>query len=41
MGVYSGPANAWSNFTNQNRIDASTKVIIQNGKSYASVTHHL
>ena len=31
MGVFSGPANAWSNFTDQNRIDASTKVIIQDG----------
>ena len=31
MGVYAGPANAWSNSTNQNRIDASTKVIIQDG----------
>ena len=31
MGVYAGPANAWSNFTDQNRIDASTKVVIQDG----------
>ena len=30
MGVYSGPANAWSNSTSQNRIDASTKVVVQN-----------
>jgi len=31
MGVYAGPANAWSNFTDSNRIDASTKVVIQDG----------
>ena len=31
MGVFSGPANAWSNSTDQNRIDASTKVIVQDG----------
>jgi hypothetical protein len=31
MGVFSGPANAWSGFTDQNRIDASTKVTIQDG----------
>jgi hypothetical protein len=31
MGAYAGPANAWSNFTNQNRIDASTKVVVQSG----------
>jgi hypothetical protein len=29
MGVYAGPANAWSNFTDANRIDASTKVVVQ------------
>ena len=31
MGVFAGPANAWSNFTNQNRLDASTKVLVQSG----------
>ena len=31
MGVYAGPANAWSNFTDENRIDASTKVVVQDG----------
>jgi hypothetical protein len=31
VGVYGGPANAWSNFTNQNRLDASTKVVVQSG----------
>ena len=31
MGVYAGPANAWSNFTNQNRLDASTKLVNQSG----------
>ena len=31
MGVYAGPANAWSNFTDSNRIDASTKVVVQSG----------
>ena len=31
MGVYAGPSNAWSNSTDSNRIDASTKVIVQSG----------
>ena len=31
MGVYGGPANSWSNITNSNRIDASTKVLEQSG----------
>lgn len=31
MGVYAGPSNAWSNYTNQNRLDSSTKVVIQSG----------
>jgi len=31
VGVYAGPANAWSNFTNQNRFDASTKLVNQSG----------
>jgi len=31
MGAYAGPANAWSNFTNQNRLDASTKLVNQSG----------
>ena len=31
MGVFSGPSNAWSNYTDQNRIDASTKVVVQDG----------
>ena len=31
MGVFAGPANAWSNFTNQNRLDASTKLVNQSG----------
>ena len=31
MGAYAGPANAWSNFTNQNRFDASTKLVNQSG----------
>ena len=31
MGAHSGPANAWSNITDSNRIDASTKVVVQSG----------
>ena len=31
MGIYAGPANAWSNRTGSNRIDASTKVVVQSG----------
>jgi hypothetical protein len=31
MGAYAGPANAWSNRTDSNRIDASTKVVVQSG----------
>ena len=31
MGVYAGPSNAWSNSTNQNKLDASTKVVVQSG----------
>jgi hypothetical protein len=31
MGVYAGPANAWSNRTDSNRIDAATKVLVQSG----------
>ena len=31
MGVYAGPANAWSNFRDSNRIDASTKLAVQSG----------
>ncbi len=31
MGVFAGPANAWSNQTDSNRIDASTKAVVQSG----------
>ena len=31
MGIYAGPANAWSNFRDSNRIDASTKLAVQSG----------
>ena len=31
MGVFAGPSNAWSNRTNANRLDASTKVVVQSG----------
>jgi hypothetical protein len=31
LGVYGGPSNAWSNRTDANRLDASTKVVVQSG----------
>ena len=31
MGVFAGPSNAWSNRTDANRLDASTKVVVQSG----------
>ena len=31
MGVYAGPANEFSNRTDRNRIDASTKLVVQSG----------
>jgi hypothetical protein len=31
VGCYGGPSNAWSNRTNANRLDASTKVVVQSG----------
>jgi hypothetical protein len=31
MGVYAGPANEFSNRTDSNRIDASTKLVVQSG----------